>query len=43
MGDSHPVGWMEAKLTAQGGEFLLHAMAGNTHYDGSMVTLTWRS
>lgn len=43
LGDSHPVGWMEAKLTARGGEFLLHAMGGNTHYDGSRVTLTWRS
>jgi len=43
LGDSHPVGWMEAKLTAQGGEFLLHAMAGNTRYDGLRTTLTWRS
>jgi len=43
MGDSHPVGWMEARLTTQGGEFLLHAVAGNTRYDGSKATLTWRS
>jgi Icc protein len=43
LGDSHPVGWMEATLTAQGGEFLLHAMAGNTRYDGLRTTLTWRS
>jgi Icc protein len=43
LGDSHPVGWMEATLTAQGGEFLLHAMGGNTRLDGQATKLTWRS
>jgi hypothetical protein len=43
MGDSHPVGWIEAKLTAKGGDFLVHAMAGNTELDGATANLTWRS
>ncbi len=43
LGDSHPVGWMEAKLTSQGGEFLLHAMAGNRRLNGLTMKLAWRS
>ena len=43
LGDSHPVGWMEAKLTSQGGEFLLHAMAGNRRLNGLTTKLAWRS
>lgn len=43
LGDSHPVGWMEAKLTTRGGEFLLHAMAGNTRLNGQTANLLWRS
>ena len=38
-----PVGWVEANLTAQGGEFILHAVAGNTDIDGQVTSLTWRT
>lgn len=40
--DTQPVGWVEAQLTAAGGKFTLHAMAGNTSSDGSAERLTWR-
>lgn len=41
--DSDPVGWVEANLTAKGGKFTLHALAGNTDDDGSVQRLTWRT
>jgi 3',5'-cyclic AMP phosphodiesterase CpdA len=41
--DRHPVGWVEATLTARGGEFRLHAVAGNTSDDGQTTTLQWRA
>jgi len=41
--DAQPVGWVEAQLTDSGGEFLLHAVAGNTDADGQATTLHWRS
>lgn len=41
--DKDPVGWVEANLTATGGEFTLHAKAGNTEQDGSEHHLTWRT
>ncbi|TKJ39459.1 MAG: hypothetical protein CEE38_01610 [Planctomycetes bacterium B3_Pla] len=40
--DTEPVGWIEANLTAEGGDFKLHASAGNTDNDGSVKKLTWR-
>jgi Icc protein len=40
--DSDPVGWVEARLTKQGGDFMLHAVAGNQGKDGSLTKLTWR-
>ena len=40
--DSQPVGWVEASMTAKGGKFTLHALAGNTDNDGSVKRLTWR-
>jgi 3',5'-cyclic AMP phosphodiesterase CpdA len=40
--DTEPVGWIEANLTAEGGDFKLHASAGNTDNDGSVKQLTWR-
>jgi 3',5'-cyclic AMP phosphodiesterase CpdA len=40
--DTEPVGWVEAKLTAEGGDFTLHAIAGNKNKDGSVKKLTWR-
>jgi len=41
-GDAQPVGWVEARLTSQGGEFILHAVAGNTQLDGQTTKLRWR-
>ncbi len=41
--DGHPVGWVEAKLTSGGGEFVLHAVGGNTGLDGVATKLPWRS
>jgi len=41
--DREPAGWVEAKLTADGGQFLLHALAGNTQLDGRIEGLRWRS
>lgn len=42
-GDDQPVGWVEAKLTARGGEFRVHAIAGNTAMDGQTTQVRWRS
>ena len=41
--DNDPVGWVEARLTAHGGEFVLHATAGNKDKDGTITKLAWRS
>ena len=41
--DTEPVGWVEAKLTTKGGDFTLHAIAGNKDKDGSVKKLTWRT
>lgn len=41
-GNAQPVGWVEARLTAQGGTFILHAVAGNTQIDGQTTKLRWR-
>lgn len=38
-----PVGWVEANLTARGGEFTLHAVGGNTDIDGQVTSLKWRT
>jgi len=40
--DAEPVGWVQANLTAKGGDFTLHAIAGNKDKDGSVKKLTWR-
>jgi 3',5'-cyclic AMP phosphodiesterase CpdA len=40
--DTEPVGWVEARLTAKGGEFTLHVVAGNREKDGSVKKLVWR-
>lgn len=42
-GNDQPVGWIEARLTAEEGEFLLHALGGNTQLDGRIEGLRWRS
>jgi len=41
--DTEPVGWVEAELTAKGGDFTLHAIAGNKNKGGSVKKLTWRT
>lgn len=40
--DAEPVGWVQANLTAKGGDFTLHAIAGNKDKDGSVKKLAWR-
>jgi 3',5'-cyclic-AMP phosphodiesterase len=40
--DAQPVGWIDSALTAQGGEFTLHAFGGNREKDGKTVSLKWR-
>jgi Icc protein len=40
--DKIPVGWVEAHLTTQGGEFILHVISGNTTMHGSVKKLKWR-
>jgi 3',5'-cyclic AMP phosphodiesterase CpdA len=41
--DAQPVGWIEVRLTAEGGEFTLRAVGGNMQGDGSVKKLLWRS
>ncbi len=41
--DAEPVGWVEANLTAEGGDFTLHAIAGSMNKDRSVTKLTWRT
>jgi 3',5'-cyclic-AMP phosphodiesterase len=43
LSDKDPVGWVEAQWTAKGGDFILHATAGNRDKDGTVTKLTWRS
>ena len=40
--DSEPVGWVQARLTSRGGDFVLHAAGGNINRDGSVTKLAWR-
>ena len=40
--DDQPIGWVEAQLTSQGGDFVLHAAGGNEDMDGHTTKLTWR-
>ncbi len=41
--DREPVGWVEARLTARTGQFILHATGGNKDQDGTTKTLAWRT
>ena len=41
--DKDPVGWVQAQLTARGGDFILHATLGNRDKDGAVTKLAWRS
>lgn len=40
--DAQPVGWVEARLKSNGGDFTLHAAGGNKDMDGQTTKLTWR-
>lgn len=40
--DNDPVGWVDAHIGSRGGDFMLHATAGNQDEDGSVTKLTWR-
>lgn len=40
--DAQPVGWVEARLTAKGGDFTLHAVGGDASRDGVAMSFTWR-
>lgn len=40
--DGNPVGWIEASLTTAGGDFKLHALAGEGNDDGKVTSLNWR-
>ncbi len=41
--DTEPIGWVEARLTAEGGDFTLHVVAGNKDKGGCVTNLTWRT
>jgi len=42
-GNDQPIGWVEARLGRAEGEFVLHAIGGNTDQDGRARQLRWRS
>ncbi len=41
--NAQPVGWVEARLTSKGGEFVLHAVGGNARRDGRTTMVRWRA
>jgi len=41
--DTEPIGWVEARLTAKGGDFTLHVVTGDKDKDGCVTKLTWRT
>ena len=41
--DREPIGWIDAQLTAKGGEFTVRAIGGNRRLDGYVKRLTWRT
>jgi 3',5'-cyclic AMP phosphodiesterase CpdA len=41
--ESSPVGWVSAAFTTEGGDFTLHAVAGNKTADGQTKSLRWRT
>ncbi|MHC4461309.1 MAG: metallophosphoesterase family protein [Planctomycetota bacterium] len=40
--ENEPVGWVNARLTARGGDFTLRVVAGNRENHGSVKRLKWR-
>ncbi|NLH41839.1 MAG: hypothetical protein GX448_08365 [Planctomycetes bacterium] len=43
MSGGQPVGWVEARITKSGGEFVLRALAGSRKLDGCRTRLCWRA
>jgi len=41
--DRQPVGWIDARLTAKGGEFTVRSIGGNRRLDGYAKRLDWRT
>jgi 3',5'-cyclic AMP phosphodiesterase CpdA len=41
--DNEPVGWVEARITKEGGAFTLRSFGGNQERNGKSVVLAWRS
>ncbi len=41
--DRDPIGWIEAVMTAEGGDFTLHAIGGNLADDGKTTSIRWRT
>lgn len=41
--DGNPVGWIEATITPTGGDFKLHALAGEMKDNGQTTSLNWRA
>lgn len=41
--DRVPVGWIEAYMTSEGGDFILRAIGGNMADNGKTTSLAWRS
>lgn len=39
--DNQPVGWIEARINAKRGTFLLHAIGGNQEKDGEQLEIAW--
>lgn len=40
--DEEPTGWLEAEFTAEGANFKLHAIGGNTEGNGKTTSVSWR-
>jgi len=40
--DAEPVGWVEAHLHQNGGDFIMHAIGGNLEKNGKATSLDWR-
>jgi 3',5'-cyclic-AMP phosphodiesterase len=41
--DAQPLGWIDARLRAEGADFTVRAVAGETSQDGRTFSLAWRS
>lgn len=40
--DAEPTGWTEVELSAEGANFKLHAIGGNTEGNGKITSVAWR-